>query len=82
MAHSQIVVVIAFPFAFEMVFLFVFHRRPLGNACLPCLAVVQLPFTIICLGMLSCAFACFDMGANCFCLAPASCGFLPLICIC
>ena len=36
MAHSQIVVVIAFPLTFEMDVALVLHRRPLGNARLHC----------------------------------------------
>ena len=64
MAHSQIVVVIAFSFAFDMDVVFVYHRRPFGNICFP--AIFQLPCTIICSGMLSFVFVCFDRVAYYF----------------
>ena len=48
MAHSQIAVVIAFSLTFEMDVRLVFHRRPLGNVGFH----RQLPFTMICSGML------------------------------
>ena len=49
MAHSQIAVVIAFSLTFEMDVRLVFHRRPLGNVGFHS----QLPFAMICSGMLT-----------------------------
>ena len=80
MAHSQIVVVIAFSITFGIDATIVRHRRPLGN--LGSAVVFQSPCTMICRGMLPFAFVCFDTAANSFRLAPASCGFLQLVCIC
>ena len=45
MAHSQIVVVIAFSLGFEMGVALVLHRRPLGNVCFRCR--VSIAVTII-----------------------------------
>ena len=59
MAHSQIVVVIAFSLSFEMDVALVRHRRPLGNVCFHCR--LSIAVTIIRTGMWLFAFDCFDM---------------------
>ena len=56
MAHSQIVVVIAFSITFGIDATIVRHRRPLGN--LGSAVVFQSPCTMICRGMLPFAFVC------------------------
>ena len=68
MAHSQIVVVIAFSLSFEMDVVLVLHRRPLGNVCFHC--CLSIAVTIICLGMLSFALDSFDMVVFCFVRHP------------
>ena len=71
MAHSQIVVVIVFVHScLEWMLLLCFVGVRLGT--LACTAVFQLPFTIICFGMLSFAFVCFDMVAYSCLLASFS----------
>ena len=80
MAHSQIVVVFVFSLTFEVDVVSVLHRCPLGNAGFHCR--FQLPFAIICFGMLSFAFVCFDMVAYSCYLAGSSFGFLQFACIC
>ena len=50
MAHSQIVVVIAFSITFGIYATIMRHRRPLGN--LASAFVFQSPCTMICRGML------------------------------
>ena len=47
-------------------------------------AIFQLLFTISCSGMLSFAFACFDLVTYSCCLASISCGFLKHVfcCLC
>ena len=52
MAHSQIVIVIAFSLFFEMDVSLVLHRLPFGNIGFHC----QLPFAMICFCMLSFIF--------------------------
>ena len=80
MAHSQIVVVIVFPFSFEVDVVSVLHQCPLGSAGFHCR--FQSPFTIICFGMLSFAFVCFDVVSYSWYLAGSSFGFLQFACIC
>ena len=49
MAHSHIVVVIAFSLSFEMDGALVLHQRPLGKVCFHCR--LSIAVTIICPGM-------------------------------
>ena len=68
MAHSQIVVVIAFSLTFEMDVALVFHRRPLGNAGFHCRFSIAVYHHLSEYVIVS--------------LAGASFGFLQLTCIC
>ena len=69
MAHSQIVVVIAFSLSFDMDVALVRHRRPLGNVCFHCR--LSIAVTIICLNMLSFAFDRFHMVVCSFVRHPS-----------